>query len=110
MPPSEGFGQRVRRAEGGRHGAALDEDGDVAPLDGYAPAVQFLVTSNSDVVDLPLNDPIVGWAEALAVQRGEQELLNFLNAWITAHTADRWIDVTREYWFESRDWTQELER
>lgn len=74
------------------------------------PAAQFLVTNNSDVLDLPLNDPIVGWAEALAVQRGEQELLNFLNAWVTAHTADRWVDVTREYWFESRDWIKDVKR
>jgi len=74
------------------------------------PAVRFLVANNSDVVDLPLNDPIVGWAEALAVQKGEQELLNFLNAWITARTADRWINVTRDYWFESRDWTQDVKR
>ncbi len=74
------------------------------------PAVQFLVTNNSDVVDLPLNDPIVGWAEAIAVQKGEQELLNFLNAWVTAHTADRWVDATREYWFESRDWVEAVKR
>jgi len=74
------------------------------------PAVQFLVTNNSDVIDLPMSDPIVGWAEALAVQKGEQELLNFLNAWVTAHAADRWIDVTREYWFESRDWIKEVKR
>jgi polar amino acid transport system substrate-binding protein len=74
------------------------------------PAVQFLVASNSDAIDLPLNDPIVGWAEALAVQRGEQELLNFLNAWVTAHEADRWLNVTREYWFESRDWTPDVKR
>ena len=74
------------------------------------PAVQFLVTNNSDAIDLPLSEPIVGWAEALAVQKGEQELLNFLNAWVTAHKADRWLDATREHWFESRDWMQEVKR
>ena len=74
------------------------------------PAVQFLVANNSDAIDLPLSEPIVGWAEALAVQKGEQELLNFLDAWITAHKADRWLDATREYWFESRDWMQEVKR
>jgi polar amino acid transport system substrate-binding protein len=74
------------------------------------PAVQFLVTNNSDAIDLPLSDPIVGWAEALAEQRGEQELLNFLNAWVAARTADRWVNATREYWFESRDWTQDVKR
>ena len=74
------------------------------------PAVQFLATNNSEVIDLPLSDPLVGWAEALAVEKGEQELLNFLNAWVTAHKADRWLDATREYWFESRDWVKEVKR
>jgi len=74
------------------------------------PAVQFLAMNNSDAIDVPLSDPLVGWAEALAVQKGEQELLNFLNAWITAHKADRWLNVTRDYWFESLDWTKEVKR
>jgi len=72
------------------------------------PAVQFLVANNSDTIDLPLRDPLVGWAEALAVPKGEQELLNFLNAWVTARKADQWLDATRDYWFESRDWTQDV--
>lgn len=72
------------------------------------PAVQFLVANHSDTIDLPLNDPLVGWAEAMAVPKGEQELLNFLNAWVTARKADRWLDATREYWFESRDWMQDV--
>ena len=74
------------------------------------PAVQFLVANNSDAIDLPLSDPLVGWAEALAVQKGEQQLLNFLNAWITAHKADRWLNSTREYWFESLEWTKDVKR
>ena len=74
------------------------------------PAVQFLVTSNSDAIDIPLSEPLVGWAEALAVKKGEQELLNFLNAWVTAHSADRWLSSTRKHWFESRDWLEEVKR
>jgi polar amino acid transport system substrate-binding protein len=74
------------------------------------PAVQFLVMNNSDAIDLPLNEPLVGWAEALAVQRGEQELLNFLNAWVTARQADRWLTTTRDYWFESLEWVKDVKR
>ena len=74
------------------------------------PAVQFLVINNSDAIDLPLNDPLVGWAEALAVKKGEQELLNFLNAWITARKADRWLTATRDYWFESIEWVEDVKR
>lgn len=74
------------------------------------PAVQFLVMNNSDAIDLPLSDPLVGWAEALAVQKGEPELLNFLNAWVTARKADRWLTTTRDYWFESLEWVKDVKR
>ena len=97
------------------HSHTNQEDAEKEVLEGRAhayistlPAVQFLVANHSDTIDLPLSDPIVGWAEALAVRKGEQELLNFLNAWVTARSADRWLDATREYWFESRDWMQDV--
>ncbi len=113
---SEGVARTVfDKAEIHSHGNKDDAEKEI--LEGRAhayisslPAVQFLVTNNSDAIDLPLTDPIVGWAEALAVQKGEQELLNFLNAWVTAHKADRWLNATREHWFESRDWMQEVKR
>jgi polar amino acid transport system substrate-binding protein len=113
---SEGVARSVfDKAEIHSHGNKDDAEKEI--LEGRAhayisslPAVQFLVTNNSDAIDLPLTGPIVGWAEAIAVQKGEQELLNFLNAWVTAHKADRWLNVTREHWFESRDWMQEVKR
>ena len=113
---SEGVARSIfDKAEIHSHGNKNDAEKEI--LEGRAhayisslPAVQFLVTNNSDAIDLPLSDPIVGWAEALAVQKGEQELLNFLNAWVTAHKADRWLNATREYWFESRDWMQDVKR
>ena len=74
------------------------------------PAAQFLVMNNKDVVDLPMSEPLVGWAEALAVQTGQQRLLNFLNAWVTAHEADRWLTATRDYWFESLEWKDQVKR
>ena len=99
------------------HSHSNKDDAEKEILEGRAhayisslPAVQFLVMNNGDAIDLPLSDPLVGWAEALAVQKGEQELLNFLNAWVTAHNADRWLNATREYWFESLDWTQDVKR
>ena len=99
------------------HSHANKDDAEKEILEGRAhayisslPAVQFLVMNNSDAIDLPLNDPLVGWAEALAVRKGEQELLNFLNAWVTARKADRWLNSTRDYWFESLDWAKDVKR
>jgi polar amino acid transport system substrate-binding protein len=113
---SEGVARSIfDKAEIHSHGNKDDAEKEILAGRAHAyvsslPAVQFLVTNNSDTIDLPLSDPLVGWAEALAVQKGELELLHFLNAWVTAHKADRWLNATREYWFESRDWTQELKR
>jgi polar amino acid transport system substrate-binding protein len=99
------------------HSHANKDDAEKEILEGRShayisslPAVKFLVLNNGDAVDLPLNDPLVGWAEALAVKKGEQELLNFLNAWVTARTADRWLAVTRDYWFESLEWVEDVKR
>lgn len=99
------------------HSHANKDDAEKEILEGRShayisslPAVKFLVLNNGDAIDLPLNDPLVGWAEALAVKKGEQELLNFLNAWVTARTADRWLAVTRDYWFESLEWVEDVKR
>jgi polar amino acid transport system substrate-binding protein len=42
--------------------------------------------------------------EAFAVRRGEQGLINYLNAWIAYWTADGWIAERHRYWFDSFDW------
>jgi len=71
---------------------------------------KFLALRHGDVVDVPMAEPLVGSREALAVRKGEQEMLNFLNAWIEARSADKWIATTRSYWFETLDWAGEIER
>lgn len=69
---------------------------------------QYMALLHGDVVDIPLNEPLVGYPEAMAVRKGEQEMLNYLNAWIESRTSDKWIETTRDYWFETMDWAQEL--
>ncbi|MDJ0929042.1 MAG: transporter substrate-binding domain-containing protein [Gammaproteobacteria bacterium] len=66
--------------------------------------VRFLVLKNEAVVDLPISEPLVANKEAIAVRKGEQQLLNFLDAWVTARQADKWLPTTRDYWFGTLDW------
>ncbi len=68
------------------------------------PEVNFLALRNSRLVDVPISEPIVASSEALAVRKGEQEFLNFLNAWVTARQTDKWLKTTREYWFNTIEW------
>ena len=71
---------------------------------------RFLALNNSDKVDIPIEKPLLASREALAIRKGEQELLNFLNAWVTARRADQWIATTRDYWFETLEWTEDVAR
>jgi polar amino acid transport system substrate-binding protein len=74
------------------------------------PEVNFLAIENPRSVYVPFREPLMASAEGLAVKRGEQELLNFLNAWVTAHRTDRWLQATRRYWFETMGWSSQLKR
>jgi polar amino acid transport system substrate-binding protein len=69
---------------------------------------RFLALNNGDKVDLPISEPLLASREALAIKKGEQELLNFLNSWVTSRKADRWIATTRDYWFETLEWAEDV--
>jgi len=82
-----------------------------AVLDGRAhaylagmPEVRFLVLRNPTKLDLPINEPLIASSEALAVKKGEQQLLNFLDAWVTARQTDSWLATTHDYWFGTLEW------
>lgn len=70
------------------------------------PEAQFLALRNPELLDMPLQEPLLRSMAGLAVRKGNQELLNFLNAWVTARSADEWIDSRYGYWFESLDWLE----
>ena len=70
------------------------------------PEINFLSLTNGNAVDVPLSEPIMASREGLAVRKGEQELLNFLNAWVVAREADKWLATTHNYWFRTIDWAR----
>jgi polar amino acid transport system substrate-binding protein len=85
-------------------------DGDAHAYFGSLTQTRFLALNNPDTIDLPVNEPLLASREAIAVRKGEQELLNFLNAWVTARQADLWIATTRDYWFETLEWSKDVAR
>ena len=68
------------------------------------PEATFVVLKNPTTTDLPISEPLLASSEALAVRKGEQQLLNFLDAWVTARQTDKWLVTTRNYWFGTLDW------
>jgi len=71
------------------------------------PEINFLALMNGKKVDVPMTEPIMASSEGLAVKKGEQEFLNFLNAWVVARQADKWLATTHDYWFKTIDWVPE---
>lgn len=70
---------------------------------------RFLALKHPDIVDIPVGEPLVAQSEGLAVRKGEQELLNFLNTWVTARQTDKWLPTTRAYWFDTMTWAMDDE-
>ncbi|WP_165872483.1 transporter substrate-binding domain-containing protein [Nitrosomonas sp. Nm84] len=68
------------------------------------PIPRYLALEYPDKVDTPLKEPLLGYKAGMAIHKGNQEFLNYLNSWITARDADRWISSRHKYWFESLDW------
>lgn len=94
-------------ATGEKAGAAV-VDGEAHCYLGSLTQTKFLAMNNPDKIDLPVSEPLIASREAIAIRKGEQELLNFLNAWVTSRQADLWISTTRDYWFETTKWAQEV--
>lgn len=68
----------------------------------------YLALDHPDKIDMPLDKPLMTSVSGMGVRRGEQELLTFLNAWITARAADKWLSATHKYWFERLDWRERV--
>ena len=80
--------------------------GDALGYVASVPEVRFLSLTHPDTVDLPLAVPLITSVAGFAVKIGEQDWLNFLNAWIASRQADKWLGSTYEYWFGTLDWRE----
>jgi len=58
-----------------------------------------------DQIWLPLgNEKLLRWPSAFAVRKGDPDILNFLNNWITLVTERGFIEERHNYWFRTKDW------
>jgi len=90
--------------------AAL-KDGQVDGALAYAPRTTVAVAQSEGRFAVATSvEGLPHTVEAFAVRRGEQGLLNFLNAWIAYWKADGWLAERHKYWFESLDWTPRFAR
>ena len=66
------------------------------------------VAAHPETLHLPFEDPFASDVGAIAVRKGDLDTLNFLNSWIAATTAEGWLAQRRHYWFETREWADQI--
>ena len=44
------------------------------------------------------------WASSFAVRKGDPDVINWLNNWITLASERGFLEERRDYWFRTRDW------
>src|SRR5210317_2653 len=74
----------------------------------HKPITTFAVLDNPETVDEPLSKPLLETKAGFAVNKGDPDFINFLNAWIISHKADTWLASIHKYWFDSLDWQKEI--
>jgi len=72
------------------------------------PDAHILTRRNAGTLAQPLSQPLVKSVAGFAVRRGNQALLNFLNAWVVSRYADNLIPGLNKYWFSDYEWTRRL--
>ena len=68
------------------------------------PIPRFIALDHPGKVDFPLSKPLLETQTGFAVNKGDQDFLNYLNSWIISRKADTWLTSTHDYWFKSLKW------
>lgn len=84
-------------------------EGKVHALIASNPMPKFLALKHPQKVDVPLEKPLLSFREGLAINKGDSDFLNFLDAWVVSRTADAWIPSSRRYWLESLEWQEQVQ-
>jgi polar amino acid transport system substrate-binding protein len=73
-----------------------------------SPRLEILAKLYPDAVAVPTVAALGTFPAAFAVRRGDMDFVNYLNSWIAARKADKWINTRRKYWFKTTDWAANL--
>jgi len=73
-----------------------------------APLPAFEAIKHPDKLFLPLKEDITREPNGFAIRKGDVDTLNYFNGWIRVVQAEGWFRERQKYWFESRDWEDQL--
>ena len=82
--------------------------GEVHAAAAFATTRTTWVEANPGTLHLPFEEPFASEVLAIAVRKGDLDTLNFFNSWIAVRQADGWLEQHRQYWFETREWADQI--
>ena len=83
-------------------------DGEVQAAVAFGTTRLTWVAAHPETLHVPLAEPFVSEVGAIAVRKGDLDTLNFFNSWIAVNQANGWLEQRRQYWFETREWADQV--
>jgi polar amino acid transport system substrate-binding protein len=74
-----------------------------------APLPAFQAVQHPDRLFLPLEGTFTREPISFAVTKGDFDTVNFLNSWITVVESEGWLKERKHYWFETKDWQDQVQ-
>lgn len=91
-------------------GASLQEvvNGNAHATVASEPTPTLWIENYPDTLHRPFNQLFDQRSEAFALRKGDPDALNFFNNWIQIHWDNGWLQSRHDYWFKTRDWSDQV--
>ncbi|PID41150.1 MAG: amino acid ABC transporter substrate-binding protein [Proteobacteria bacterium] len=84
-------------------------NGNVHAVVGSAPKPAFEALQYQETLFLPVSGTFTREPIGFAVRKGDPDALAFFNSWITGVELEGWLQERHTYWFDTRDWIDQVE-
>ena len=84
-------------------------NGNVHAVIGNAPRPAYEAVDYSDTLFLPVQGTFTKEPIGFAMKKGDPDTLAFFNSWITIVTLEGWLEERHNYWFDTKDWRNQVE-
>lgn len=84
-------------------------NGNVHAVIGNAPRPAYEAVDYSDSLFLPVQGTFTKEPIGFAMRKGDPDGLAFFNSWITIVSLEGWLEERHNYWFGSKDWSNQVE-
>jgi len=84
-------------------------NGNVHAVVGSAPRPAYETIAYSETLFLPIKGTFTKEPIGFALRKGDFDTLTFFNSWITHVKDEGWLAEKHHYWFDTRDWADQIQ-